>query len=96
MVHNGVVVWEELEHDVGAGEICQQFRASLILRDGPDQNPVPENLQDKLESDRAKATTEDTEDISVLWVSYGNLGGYSDLGVYILYFSSGAIIRSTC
>ncbi len=38
----------------------------LLESDGPDHNPVPGKLQDKLESDRAKATTGNTEDVSVL------------------------------
>lgn len=52
--HNSFFVIKELELDVGAGDILQEVPALLMVRDRPDQNPVPGNLQEenRLESDR--------------------------------------------
>lgn len=50
MVQDGGVVRVELEIDRGAAEVCQQVWAVVNVGDGPDQNPVPEDLQE--EADR--------------------------------------------
>lgn len=42
----GVVVVEGFELHMGAGDLRQQVVAFVVVGNGPDQNPVAENLQD--------------------------------------------------
>lgn len=69
---DGFVVGEELELDVRAVNFWLHLPAMCIVSDRPDQNPVPENLQERTrsESDRTDTTAEDT---SVLCVFSGNV-----------------------
>lgn len=45
-VRHRVVVLKEAELHMGAGQVCQQLYAPRLIRHWPDQNPVPQNLQD--------------------------------------------------
>lgn len=66
--HDGFVVGEELELNMGAGNVWQQVPALRMVCDGPDQNPVPENLQEEGNRSESVRTDAAAEDMSVFCV----------------------------